>query len=439
MTPTLKGLLAIVIIVIIVVSVGAVGWTLINTPTQNGTNSSAPTPTPTGTSTPTITPIPTATTTPTSTSTPTPTITPTPPQTQSPTPILPVDVVSVSLQQPYNPGGPTINVTLQNTGTSPVVALQATLSLPGRNYTYTFSDVSSNRPLLPNQETTQTATLLDASFNPDQAYQMRISGEQQDGTPFDYNTNVTITTSTPSPTPKEVTDGLELTMAIEKTYYVLGEPINITLTITNISNQTINFTHTGYDFDFLVYNDTNNIIYQWSKGRAFPMFIMIMPLNPLENITGTYVWQQTSNNQSNQDTQVSPGTYNIVGETGPTYGLQTTPIQVTIIDPQLSTQEQVRDEVMCYIQSNHPETTQFMENMVWTGGRTTPPNIVGAETYMYYSQGWNLTIRYPVVPNAIYTIIADYSAVSTGIPYRIIWQGTWQNETIKETSYTFAQ
>jgi len=414
MTPTLRKPLAIVVIVIIAVSVAAVGWILIQS-MQNSTNndSSTPTPTPTSTSTPTTT--------------------------QPPTPILPIEVASVSLQQPYNPGGPTLKVTLQNTGTSPVVTLQVTLSLTGRNYTYTFNDVSSNNPLLPNQETSQTATLLNAAFNTDQAYPMRISGEQQDGTRFDYYTNVTIATSTALPTAETVSDGLELIITIEKTQYVLGEPINITLTITNISNQTINFNHTGQDFDFLVYNDTNNIIYQWSKGRAFPMFISILPLKPQENLTGTYIWQQTCNNQPKEDTPVPLGTYNIVGETGPTYGLQTTPIQVTIISPQLSTQEKVRDDVTYYIKSNHPETTQFMKDLVWTGGRTTPPNLVGGETYMYYSQGWNFTINYPVVPNAIYTIIADYSAVSTGIPYRIVWQGTWQNGTIKETSYIFAQ
>jgi hypothetical protein len=419
MAPTLRGLLAIIILVIIVVSVGAVGWILINTSKQESTNSSTITPTSTGTPKPTIKPIPTAT--------------------QSPIPILPLDVVSVSLQQPYNPGGPTISVSLRNSGTVPVVALQAMLSLSGRNYTYIFSDVSSNSPLLPNQETTQTATLLGASFSSDQAYLLRISGEQQDGTPFGFVTNVTIATLTPSPSPTEAAGGLKLTMTIEKTYYVLSEAINITLTITNISNQTINFTHTGQDFDFLVYNDTNNLLYQWSKGRAFPLFITIIPLNPHQNITANYVWQQTYNSQSNQNAPVSPGTYNIEGETGSIYGLQTPPIQVTIVNSQFSTQEQVRDEVMCYIQSSHPETAQFMQNIVWTGGRTTPPNLIGAETYMYFSRGWNFTISYPVVPNAIYTITADYSSPSTGIPYRIIWQGIWQNGTIKETRYTFAQ
>jgi hypothetical protein len=107
--------------------------------------------------------------------------------------------------------------------------------------------------------------------------------------------------------------------------------------------------------------------------------------------------------------------------------------------PELTTQEIIRDSVMYYIKSNHPETTPFMKDLVWAGGRVTPPNILGAEIYMYYSQGWNVTINYPVVPNAIYQILADYSAVSTGIPYRAIWKGTWQNEVINETSYVFAQ
>lgn len=107
--------------------------------------------------------------------------------------------------------------------------------------------------------------------------------------------------------------------------------------------------------------------------------------------------------------------------------------------PELTTQERIRNTIMYYIKSNHPETAQFMNDLVWSGGRATPQNILGAETYKYYSQGWNFTINYPVVQDPIYNIVADYSTTSIGIPYRIIWNGTWQNEVIKETSYIFAQ
>jgi hypothetical protein len=120
----------------------------------------------------------------------------------------------------------------------------------------------------------------------------------------------------------------------------------------------------------------------------------------------------------------------------PTGSANPTPTQSP---PDLTTQEKIRDSVMSLMKLNHPETAQFVNDLVWTGGRVTPPNIVGAETYMYYSQGWNVTINYPVVPNAIYKIVADYSAPSIGIPYRIIWKGTWQNEVINETNYVFAQ
>ncbi len=105
----------------------------------------------------------------------------------------------------------------------------------------------------------------------------------------------------------------------------------------------------------------------------------------------------------------------------------------------LTTQEIVRDDAMTYIKLNHPETSQFMTSLNWTGGRVTPPDRLGAETYIYLSQGWNVTITYPVIPNPIYTIFADYSAIGTGIPYRVTWQGTWQNNIINETNYVFAQ
>jgi len=110
--------------------------------------------------------------------------------------------------------------------------------------------------------------------------------------------------------------------------------------------------------------------------------------------------------------------------------------------PALPVQEQVRDDAMAYIKTSHPETAQFMNNLAWTGGRTTPEGILGAETYTYISQGWNVTIQYPVIASPTYAITADYSAASAGnasIPYRVMWQGTWENRTLTETSYTFAQ
>jgi hypothetical protein len=155
-----------------------------------------------------------------------------------------------------------------------------------------------------------------------------------------------------------------------------------------------------------------------------------------------YAMQQSSRNTSPTPTPssnpVTPSpTPTPITTPTPTHSASPTPAPTSSSSETL--QEKIRDSIMNFIESNHPETAQFINDLAWTGGRVTPENFVGAETYMYYSLGWNFTLSYPVVPNAIYTIEADYSAVSIGIPYRVIWEGTWQNEVINETSYVFAQ
>jgi hypothetical protein len=144
------------------------------------------------------------------------------------------------------------------------------------------------------------------------------------------------------PTARGSADGLQLTMTLEKTEYNLGEPINITLIITNISNQTKNFEMGPdvNDFDFHVYNDTNNNIYWYSSrwvGSAIPMYIVYETLNAGESLNCTLVWQQTFSHMLDSVVlHVSPGTYYVVGRIGPPYfygknsTMETTPIQIII-------------------------------------------------------------------------------------------------------------
>jgi hypothetical protein len=104
------------------------------------------------------------------------------------------------------------------------------------------------------------------------------------------------------------------------------------------------------------------------------------------------------------------------------------------------TPEQIRDAVMCYIEDNHPETAQFMNELAWSGGRDDT-GLLGAETYNFESQGWTMTISYPVVMNPVYDVTADYSVPegTISIPYAINWEGTWENGTITEANFVFAQ
>jgi hypothetical protein len=140
-----------------------------------------------------------------------------------------------------------------------------------------------------------------------------------------------------------VNGAFKLTLTLQKTEFSLGHPVNVTLTVTNISNQTLQF----YDFpsywDFLVYNNTDNNLYQWARsGRVFPFDGATYSLDPAMGFTNeVLVWPQTCNitltEHGVQASPVSPGIYYIVGEYGnwgnAPYGLQTTPIQITITQP----------------------------------------------------------------------------------------------------------
>jgi hypothetical protein len=136
--------------------------------------------------------------------------------------------------------------------------------------------------------------------------------------------------------------GLRLTLTLEKTEYGLDEPVNVTLTITNISNQTIEFSEAPSWWDFLVYNDTHNGLYEWlrSSGRAFPLYVTTVSLDPGMGFTnGVMIWPQLCNSTADRygaaNSPVSPGTYYIVGQyddfgQSSDYNLETFPIQITI-------------------------------------------------------------------------------------------------------------
>jgi hypothetical protein len=135
------------------------------------------------------------------------------------------------------------------------------------------------------------------------------------------------------PTAQVANDRFQLTVTLEKTKYSLGGPINITLTVINVSNQTIDYVYSRPSFDYWVYNDTGNI-YRWSSSTFFPGILTILHFKPGEGFTRVLVWRQIiSETASLQDVYVSPGTYYIVGQEDRVSPIQTTPIQITIVAP----------------------------------------------------------------------------------------------------------
>ena len=144
-----------------------------------------------------------------------------------------------------------------------------------------------------------------------------------------------------------VSGGFKVTLMLQKTEFSLGEPVNITLTVTNISNQTVQFYEFSSYWDFLVYNGTDSMLYDWLgfSGQAIEFSGTTYSLDPGMGITNeVLVWPQTCNSTAIENgwngvlSPVSPGTYYIIGEYGPNWGhplysLQTTPIQITITQP----------------------------------------------------------------------------------------------------------
>jgi hypothetical protein len=126
---------------------------------------------------------------------------------------------------------------------------------------------------------------------------------------------------------------LELTVQVEKAVYSLGESVNIAFTLTNISNQTINFPMAGWTFDFQILNDTNHLIFWYSTSQIFPQVIWNMPINSGENLTDLLVWPQMCNTTAwTAGVAVSPGTYYIVGLLWDisSLTLKTPPLQITV-------------------------------------------------------------------------------------------------------------
>jgi hypothetical protein len=100
------------------------------------------------------------------------------------------------------------------------------------------------------------------------------------------------------------------------------------------------------------------------------------------------------------------------------------------------TQEQMRDLALMYLQGTHNETSSYMHDISWTGGRVDQGMLVGSDKYNYMGNGWNVTIQNAVVWRPIYTITAVYtpSNMQTAM---MTWVGQTINGTVTETSYQY--
>lgn len=95
-----------------------------------------------------------------------------------------VSVASIKMIPPYTPGGPIIQLTLENVGTKPITNIKAVLELYN-NYTFDFTNVTSFSPLLPNNYASNATMLIGGGFQTEVAYPLVISG-MEGNVPFVY-------------------------------------------------------------------------------------------------------------------------------------------------------------------------------------------------------------------------------------------------------------
>jgi hypothetical protein len=101
-----------------------------------------------------------------------------------------LSVASIKMIPPYTPGGPIIQLTLENVGKKPITSVKAVLELDN-NYTFYFTNITSTFPLAPNNYATNSTMLIGSGFQTEVGYPLVISGMEGD-TPFAYIKKVQI-------------------------------------------------------------------------------------------------------------------------------------------------------------------------------------------------------------------------------------------------------
>lgn len=122
--------------------------------------------------------------------------------------------------------------------------------------------------------------------------------------------------------------GLRLVLSADRTVYARGEPVELTLAVTNPGPTPITLTApSSQRYDFTVLKD-GAAIWRWSAGRMFLTVLTDLTIPPGETRAFTETWDQRD--QSGQP--VGPGEYVVVGTLigGERVGLTLQRLRITI-------------------------------------------------------------------------------------------------------------
>lgn len=125
-----------------------------------------------------------------------------------------------------------------------------------------------------------------------------------------------ITTGSLNETAEAIQHPFKLVLKLNKATYSLSENVNITISLTNISNENVKISLlAGGDaksqFDFLIYDQSDDLIYRYSAHRGYYAGGPSVFLAPNQNITASYLWEQNDDDGG----VVTEGKYFAVGRT----------------------------------------------------------------------------------------------------------------------------
>lgn len=94
--------------------------------------------------------------------------------------------------------------------------------------------------------------------------------------------------------------------------------------------------------------------------------------------------------------------------------------------------EKIRDAVLSYILSNHPDAGSFIPDNISNAAWKELVEIrAGGITYIYEAHGWMVNVTEFTTPEVRYLVTADFSITrisnQIGIMHRIIWEGEFLN------------
>jgi len=103
---------------------------------------------------------------------------------------------------------------------------------------------------------------------------------------------------------------VEIALAASKAGYVVGEPVELTLTVTNWGGEAVAYRfNDAQRYDFVVMRENGTVVWRWSHDKAFAQALGTLTLPPGESRIYRERWDQKNNNGQ----AVVPGRYVVEG------------------------------------------------------------------------------------------------------------------------------